>query len=147
MNIRHKIHEIIPGKLYQRGQIMTWQPDVKQKIFEELGISIVVNFWPKIDYDLAIMPLDFYLYAPAMRSEQMLEDRMEILAMSIAQMLQETNAAALILCEAGVTRSVFFSVLVVSYYMNCSLSEAYNIVEAILPKMKLKQFMLDYIHG
>ncbi len=141
---RNSVNKIIPGKLYQRGQILTWQPEVKYEFFREHRITLVANFWPKLDPDLAGAPIRQYLHLPAPRSEEMLSSRMDMAANYIAALLRKKEVA-LILCEAGVTRSVYFCVLVVSHLLNVDLEEAFHQVESRMPKVRLKGFMMDRI--
>lgn len=143
---RNVVNEIIPGKLYQRGQILTWSRDVKINLLRELGITAVVNFWPKIDGDLAEGPAD-YLHIPAPRSSQMLEDRVMVTSKHISNLLSLKKSKALVLCEAGVTRSVFFCVLVAKENLGLTLPEAYKYVKGRLSSIRLKGFMLSYING
>jgi len=137
---RKSFNEIIPGKLYQRGQILTWQYEDKKKLLDHLGIDIIVNFWPKVDSDLAPY---WYFYIPNNRSDMMLDEEIDLMALTIADLLE--SKTVLVLCEAGKTRSVFFLTLVMSYWHDVTLRDALDIVEKAVPKHSLKKFMLEYI--
>lgn len=139
---RSGLNEILPGKLYQRGQILTWQREKKYSILQEYGIRTVVNFWPKIDPDMGEAPVDNYLFLAAPRSLQMLERRMEKGADLVANLAQ--TAPVLVLCEAGVTRSVYFCVLVLSRLEGLTLAAAYDRVRGVI-RTDLKPFMLTRI--
>lgn len=141
---RNAINEIIPGKLYQRGQILSWPREDKLAMLKERNISIVVNLWPKIDSDFSGSDLDLYLYLPVPRSKDMTSFTVRAMATAVAAMLLKRKKAALVLCEAGVTRSVFFCVLVVSAMKGISLGKAYSLVEMLLPKHRMKSFMKSY---
>lgn len=147
MASRSAINTIIPGKLYQRGQILTWQRNVKYQLLGEKGISVVVNFWPKIDHDMNDTPVEVYLHIPAFRSQKMLESHIKTSAQYVANLLKNDNKSALVLCEAGVTRSVYFCVLVVSELQGLNLKDSYGFVKSKLPKIKLKDFMLKKVLG
>lgn len=137
---RNAVNEIVPGKIYQRGQILTWQREKKYRILSDLGIRYVVNFWPKLDPDLAEADIDGYFCLPAVRSEQMLEPRIEVAARWIARLCKDKPV--LVLCEAGVTRSVYFCVLVTSLLLQIPLHVAKDRVVAQTGRTSLKPFML-----
>jgi hypothetical protein len=50
---RGALNVVLDGVIYQRGQILTWQRAKKYAMLEEYNIRTVVNFWPKIDPDMA----------------------------------------------------------------------------------------------
>ncbi len=140
---RKAVNEIIPGRLYQRGQILTWKYDEKIRLFEEYNIGLVVNFWPKIDPDLSDM---WYLHLPS-GSDDMIDNYTRIMVKTVAKLLEPNDMAALILCEAGKTRSVFFATLVYAELMHVDTSLAYKKIARLLPTNKLKPFMIDYFHN
>lgn len=142
---RSAVNTIIPGKLLQRGQIYTWQRPVKAAAFEDWGVRAIVNFWPKVDPDLAEIDLDWYWQLSAPRSEQMLQPRMVNAAESVSDYLcRVEGACALVLCEAGKTRSVFFCILVVAIYEGITYAAAMKQVLGNIPSVSLKGFMLDW---
>lgn len=137
---RNSINTIIPGKLYQRGQILTWQREKKYAILREYGIQTVVNFWPKLDSDLGEAGIN-YLHFPAVQSSQMLDSRIELASRLVSQLCEQTPV--LVVCEAGKTRSVYFCILVVSLILKCPLLEAKELVTKKLRGTSLKNFMLE----
>lgn len=50
---RAALNEIIPSRLYQRGQFLTWPHEQKRRTLDRHGVTIVVNLWAKVDPDLA----------------------------------------------------------------------------------------------
>ena len=138
--VRSAVNEIVPGRIYQRGQILTWQREKKYTMLKEHGIRTVVNFWPKVDPDMTEAPIDNYLLLAAPKSSQMLDRRMELAVPYIVALSEESPV--LVLCEAGVTRSVYFCVLLVAKIEGISLLKAYNQVQSML-RSKLKPFMLQ----
>jgi hypothetical protein len=140
---RNVVNEIIPRQLYQRGQILTWQRWKKYEMLTEKGIKTVVNFWPKMDPDLAESPVVNYLQLSAVRSEQMLETRMEGAARWVARLAE--TAPVLVLCEAGKTRSVYFCVLLTSLLLEESLEDALEHVRGRVGAVSLKPGMLRRI--
>lgn len=142
-NVRGGINEIIPGRVYQRGQILTWQREKKYEVLSGLGVGTVVNFWPKQDPDLAESLVLNYLQISTVRSEMMLDNRIETVARAVAEL--SADSPTLILCEAGRTRSVYFCVLVVAEIQQMSLEDALTYVLARVGGTSLKGFMLDRI--
>jgi hypothetical protein len=138
---RKSFNEIIPGSVYQRGQIMTWQRDDKIALLKSLHINIVVNFWPKIDPDMTDL---WYFHMATNRSIDMIDPKIEFMAYSVAQLIRE-QGAALVLCEAGKTRSVFFCTLLISELQGISMAKARLKMDTILPTHRMKNFMLDYL--
>lgn len=142
---RGNVNEIIPG-LLQRGKVLSWTREVKVKYFKEWGVNALVNFWPKIDNDLGEMDLDFYWQLSCPRSEGMLQSRMMFAAEVIADYIRlKPQRTALILCEAGKTRSVFFCILVVAIVQKLSYTDAKDLVLEAVGSTALKGFMLDWI--
>lgn len=142
---RGAVNEIMPG-LLQRGKVLTWQREVKVHRFAEWGVRAVVNFWPKIDNDLGEMDLDFYWQLSSPRSEEMLEPRMFFAAEVIRDYIEmKHKPKALILCEAGKTRSVFFCIMVVALSKGISFAAAQKLVVAAVGSVALKPFMLEWI--
>jgi hypothetical protein len=138
--VRGLVNEVIKGVLFQRGQILTWPREKKYSMLRQHKIKTVVNFWPKMDSDMAEAPLDNYLLLSAPRSEQMLEGRIEQAARFVSALT--CSGPALVLCEAGVTRSVYFCVLVASELLNVSPLEAARHLEEVgLSTARLKGFM------
>jgi protein-tyrosine phosphatase len=138
---RGAVNEIIPGKLYQRGQILTWQREDKLKLIQELKIGVVVNLWTKQDPDMSDMPC-WYWYLPS-SSQDMLAGKMETMAETLTMILENSGEmSALILCEAGKTRSVYFATLVLMMYENLAGKQALDKINKILGKHSMKDFML-----
>lgn len=145
MTTRGAFNEIISGKIYQRGQVYTWTLDKKRLAFEEHGVKAVLNLWPKTDPDMACLNLDWYsqLYCP--RSEETLRPSVLLMAEYTAEWVRTAPGALLILCEAGKTRSVFFSILVVAKLKHITFTAARDEVLAAVPRSSLKGFMETWI--
>lgn len=141
---RKGINEVIPGKLYQRGKILTWLRQDKVELIDSLNIGIIVNFWPKVDAELSEMPLDWYLQISTPRSEHMTRPCVLRAADHVAQYLRESSRRVLVLCEAGKTRSTFFCGLVL-LRSGRTPDETLQQLKAAIPAMELKDFMYDFI--
>jgi len=141
---RKGVNEIWPKLIFQRGQIMSWSLPEKVKFFQIHNIGMVVNFWSKLDADMSEAGV-IYVYAPTPHSEDMLDEDKFILADYVANYIHSSShKAVLILCEAGKTRSVFFTILVLSRAVNIPKLAAYRIVDSKV-KHSLKGFMLEYL--
>lgn len=141
---RKSINEIIPGKLYQRGQIFTWKRKEKESLIEKYNIGLVVNFWPKIDYDMGELPC-MYWHTPVPEADGMVSGRIIQLADAAANMMEKESIVTLSLCEAGKTRSIFFAILIMSKLLGCSKREAYEIFIKKGINSKLRPSMTQYL--
>lgn len=141
---RKSINEIIPGRLYQRGQIFTWKRKEKEQLIERHHIGLVVNFWPKIDYDMGELS-SMYWHVPVPEADGMVSSRIIQLADAAASLIVRESFAMLSLCEAGKTRSVFFAILVMSKLLGCSKREAYEMFLKKGINNKLRASMIQYL--
>lgn len=142
---RKAFNEIIEGKLYQRGQILSWPRRDKVRFIKQNKIGIVVNFWTKLDSDLTDGVVQ-YMHLPS-SSKDMLSFRMRTIAKALALILNKTDCRILVLCEAGKTRSVFFCVLILRYFLDIKLHAAYDRVVKKIPGHKMKDFMREHCYG
>jgi protein-tyrosine phosphatase len=141
---RKRFNEIIPGKLYQRGQILTWKYGEKKAALEAYNIGIVVNLWPKIDSDLSALVKVCYLYLPVEDMQSMMAPYVETKAQEIAKLITDTKSVCLVMCEAGHGRSVYFSTLV-THYFGYSYTEALAMAMKAVPSQSMKPFMFEYL--
>ncbi len=142
---RKRFNTVIEGRVYQRGQILTWTRAEKMAALATLKINTVVNLWPKIDPDLSELK-GLYLFLPAERSVETLEPRVRIMAEGLANLLlRDLTSTALVLCEAGKTRSVFFCALLIHHMERVPLDEAMRRAQQAVPANDLKGFMVDYL--
>src|SRR5262245_51295733 len=145
---RRAFSEIFPDKIYQRGQIFTWPRTVKEQHFKQYGIKIVVNLWTKIDVDMTDVGLDMYLYLPTGSGEEEMKGSWILQSAELVGKLLQTpeKYAALIVCESGVTRSVFFSALVLHHMgLGLSLEDAGYHVISQLGGHRMKPWMMSYL--
>lgn len=141
---RKAINTIIPNRVYQRGQVLTWPREDKAHLVQSMGVQVVVNFWPKLDPDWGEIPV-WYWHLPSNRAMGMLEPKMLSIAEHLAKFLEEYNTSALVLCEAGKTRSVFFSTLLVKHLRGVSYLDALAYMNYTLPNHRMKDFMVDWL--
>lgn len=141
---RKSVNVIVPGLVYQRSKILTWPRMEKEAFLSELGIKVVVNFWPKIDPDFGEMNI-WYWHMPNRRSIGMTDTPIIDIAQSLATIIQERKTPALILCEAGKTRSVFFSALLCKSLLDIEYPGALEHIKTAVPKHKMKKFMIEWL--
>jgi hypothetical protein len=143
-NLRKSINTIIPEKLYQRGQILSWKRQEKEQFLSQHKIGLVVNFWSKIDNDMSELPV-MYWHIPTPHSDDMVSSKIVSLAKVASDLMQKESLALLSLCEAGKTRSVFFAILIASNLLGCSKKEAYEFLQKKNINMKLRPSMIHFL--
>lgn len=141
---RGGVNIIIPDLVLQRAQILSWALDEKREFFRRHNITVVVNFWSKLDADMSECWGVRYLYIPRPSSRGMLDPDIPVLAQAVLQLVRASGGKVLVLCEAGKTRSVYFSLILMSLHWNIPLREA---LTRLTIKHSLKGFMLDRIHN
>jgi hypothetical protein len=135
---RCSVNEIVPGLVYQRGQIFTWPREQKKELLERYKIKWIVNFWPKaMDPDLSDVGLRGYLHIPLPDSALVLEPHVVDLALHLTTQIRP-DSTCLVLCEAGKTRSVFFSALLLRHFQNLTGPEALQNICQLVPSECLK---------
>lgn len=127
---RQGVNEILPGLLYQRGHFLTWTYEQKQTLLEELGVSVVVNLWHRVDPDLSRdIPGTAYLNFP-MSPSAMPADGEYIVAFVTALVLR--GHVTLIHCEAGKGRSVWLSTRVAAEVLKIPNEVAWERVQQVV---------------
>lgn len=126
------------GRVYQRGQMLSWTLEQKLRVVADLQLAVVVNLWPKLDPDWGNTGV-IYWQVPTPRSIAVVEDtRYRLLAATVARL-----GPVLVLCEAGKTRSACFVGLVLEA-MGDSRANALGRLRATIPGLGLKPEMLRY---
>lgn len=147
MKTRGAVNEVT-SQIIQRGQVFTWEREVKRTRFRAWGVTAVVNFWPKTDAELGELGLDFAMQVSLPRSEMVLDDHVSSAADMVAgYLLGHDSRRVLVLCEAGKTRSVFFSVLLVKRTLGLSYAESLSRVRSVVRGLELKPAMLMWLGG
>src|ERR1700693_5171723 len=119
---RAGVNVILEGKLYQRGQFLTWPFKQKWKLLDQYGITFVVNLWSKVDPDLSSSKLG-QTYLNWVCSPSDVPDNATLLVNIIAGMI-DVGAVVLVHCEAGRGRSVWLSARVLAEIEGITRSEA-----------------------
>ena len=94
--------EIVPGKLYQRGEFRNWSYEAKRRMFTRLGITDIVNLWGKIDPDCE--GYGYHVW-PELKSNAFPHELWTWVDLGLAPLLDK-NHCLLVHCEAGRGRSV-----------------------------------------
>lgn len=145
---RQRINEVVTGKVFQRGNMLTWPRELKNKMMAERNVGVVVNLWTRLDPDLTDAPIDWYLYIPIPPADT-LTTKVMIGAKAVAEYLEaHPNKSALILCEAGVTRSALFAGVVSCMLAGMTGAEMYPYLAEAIPGLdwtkQLKDFFMQY---
>lgn len=143
---RGAVNEVVPGLVYQRAQVLTWTRERKRALFEAYRVGWVVNFWPKLDPDLADLPIRGYLYLPLPASAGVIQPYIVEMADHVAG-LASPSSTVLVLCEAGKTRSVVFSALLARRLLGLSGPDALEHINRVVNATALKPGMVAFLNS
>jgi protein-tyrosine phosphatase len=128
---RQGVNVIIPGLLYQRGHFLTWTYEQKQTLLEDLGVSVVVNLWHRVDPDLSRdIPGTVYLNYPM--SPSAMPSDLAAIEDLLARLLSAGHVT-LIHCEAGKGRSVWLSTRLLARQLGIPKAQAWALVKQVVP--------------
>lgn len=117
-----KLHEIIPDKLYQRGQFIKFPLNIKLRELRRFGITIIVNLCNNVDEDLK-KSVKHYFHIPI--PDSVMKNEKEILnAVNKVAGLIKNGERAIVHCNAGRNRSGLFNALLCMEILNISGEEA-----------------------
>lgn len=134
---RMSANEIIPGKLYQRGQFLTWTYDQKRKFLSDRGITLVVNLWSKFDSDLSGLCTYFCWETSPHEVPKNAITTIDFLRDSMLN-----GHVVLIHCEAGRGRSVWLAARVASKMWGASGPDTWQRVKAAVPNQSVRPELL-----
>lgn len=124
-----KLHTIIPGKLYQRGEFPNAPREELHETLRRHNIQVIVGLAGKTNPHVNC----FYVYEPiadgAIDDDTM--DEMERIANEV--MVWAEGGAILTHCHGGRNRSALMSALLVMRINKCSASEAIELVRSGRP--------------
>lgn len=135
MGQRSAVATILPGKLYQRGQFLTWPAKQKQALLQRHGITVVVNMWCKIDPDLSPEELN-RIYLNWHCSPSKVPPNADLFVKFLAALIKQGHVL-LIHCEAGRGRSIWLTTRVLAEYMDIDRSAALDAVERCITSHSL----------
>lgn len=106
----HTIHlkTIVPDRLYQRGQFVTFPVEAKMQMLEAYKIDVVVNLWSRPDPELHQHTGLIYLHWPIGGSQPPVI-KWPLIHALVSYMNE--GKRVLVHCEAGVNRSIWLSAI------------------------------------
>lgn len=134
-----KLNEIIPGKLYQRGQFMTFPVISKIQMLERYDIGMVVNLWYRPDPELHIKDGLIYIHWPIGGGEVPFMDSHMI---NFLNDHLSNGTKVLVHCEAGVNRSIWLATRLVMKQEVLSGAEAFQIVSNAVGRTKVRSGLM-----
>jgi protein-tyrosine phosphatase len=138
---RAGVNIVIPGKLYQRGHFLTWPAAQKHRLFKDTGITMVVNLWSKVDPDLSADQAG-RIYLCWLCSPSAVPPDADRMTDAVASLIGGGHRA-LIHCEAGRGRSVWFSARVLAAVTGISGAEALEAIKVACPSYKLNPPLIN----
>lgn len=139
-----KMHEIIPNKLYQRGQFVKFPLNIKLREMHRLGINIVVNLCSNVDKELK-NSIQHYFHIPIPDSEIKKEEELLKTAEKVAALIKEGNNKAIVHCNAGRNRSGMFNALLCMEILNLSGQEAISHIRKCRPNSLANENFVNFI--
>jgi len=138
-----KVHTIIPGKLYQRGEFVKWSLKDKLKELQRLRVSIVVNLWNIPDVLLKdAIPHYYHLPIP---DSIVKDDKMLLkIVKEVANLIRE-GKAALVHCHAGRNRSGLFNALLCMNLLGMTGAAAVEHVRLRRPNALANENFVEFI--
>ena len=139
---RHGVNEVIPGRLYQRANFLTWPYMDKKDMLSALSINVVVNLWRPIDSDMAdhrrgtkhndALYINWHMATDTPPSGA--DDLVRFLGA-----LMRKEAVVLVHCEAGRNRSAWLCARLVGDLLNVDWKVALATVQRAVPKAAINR--------
>lgn len=145
---RGGVNTIIPGRLYQRANFLTWPYLQKKSLVDALGVNVVVNLWRPIDSDMADHRIargrhaghDAIYLNWHMRTDAV-PDGADLLVGFLTDLLRQ-GRVMLVHCEAGRNRSAWLCTRLVAKFQNINGEQAREVVREAVPASKLSPALL-----
>lgn len=138
-----KVHEIIPGRLYQRGEFDGFSPEAKLARLRELGIRYVVNLVKNIDEDIASEVT--YFHHPIPDGKRIEPGALLGLARGVATLMGSMGGATLVHCHAGRNRSGLLNALIARELLGLPGSEALGLVQERRPNSLANEKFAEFV--
>jgi protein-tyrosine phosphatase len=138
-------HTILPGKLYQRGDMLKRSREDKMELLQAHDISVVVGLAGPQDEDLVALLGSSYLWHPIPDSQVKDPNALMELVDRVADMHELFGGAVLTYCHAGRNRSGLFSALLVMRLTGCIGDTAITRVRAGRPNALANPHFVDFI--
>lgn len=142
-----KIYEIVPGKLYQRGEFMDFPREIKLSELRRRGIDIVINVWSKSDKEIS-EEMFRYIHWPLPDGELRACDKQFLsgVAMWVVGDISDGHRV-LVHCHAGRNRSALVSALLVRQLFGMSGAQAIEYVRERRPNALANEHFCNYLRG
>jgi hypothetical protein len=114
---------------------LTWPAAQKQRLFRDIEATMVVNLWSKVDPDMSTDEQG-RIYLCWLCSPSAVPEDADLMTRIVADLILSGHCA-LIHCEAGRGRSVWFSARVMAAVMDMPGSEALEEIKHLCPSYKL----------
>lgn len=141
-----KLHEILPGRLYQRGNLSRWSAERKLAELQAVGITVVASVWNRDDLDFrAGLTGIEYRHCPMVDNAPP-EDMTQVNALvNWIVMALTAGKRALVYCNAGRNRSAFINALVVQRRLGLSGIAAVEYVKQQRPNAFGNDLLAEYV--
>ena len=126
-----KVHAIIPGKLYQRGEFAKFPLPEKLRELARLRVSVIVNLWSVPDIELQ-KTIPYYYHLPIPDGNIKDGELLLLKAQEIARLIRG-GKGAIVHCHAGRNRSGLFNALLCMELLGMSGQEAIDHVRRRRP--------------
>jgi broad-specificity NMP kinase len=138
-----KVHTIIPGKLYQRGEFVKLSLKEKLSELQRLRVNIIVNLWNIPDI-LLKDEIPYYYHLPI--PDSTIKDSQLLLhtVKEVAQLIKN-GGNAIVHCHAGRNRSGLFNALLCMNLLGMSGTEAIEHVRKRRPNALANENFVKFI--
>ena len=129
-----KMYEIIPGRLYQRGEFRKFPMEVKEAELGTKNITMIANLYIHRDEQLYQREPYFYWHYPIPDNKltpRQKEDLLEYSSVFVNGI--RDGQVALVHCHAGRNRSALFSTLIVMRLLEMNAEQAIEYVRTKRP--------------
>ena len=135
MRVVH-LNTIIPGKLYQRGQFVTFPWSAKMQVLDKYDIGMVVNLWARPDPELHTRQGLIYIHWPIGGGEP---PKNYHYMTDMIENYMRSGVKVLVHCEAGVNRSIWLVARLLAAYEQIDGSQALQRVSEAVGRVKVRQ--------
>ena len=130
---RNGVATFLPGRLFQRGNFLNWPAAQKRQMLDELGVTVVLNLWLKVDPDLSPLTHQYGLaYFNWHISPSVLPKDSEVMVEFLGKMLDRGHVL-LVHCEAGKGRSVWLSTRLLARQLGIPKARAWEMAKLRVP--------------
>lgn len=137
---RNGVAEVIPGKLYQRANFLTWPYGQKKAMLDDLGVNVVVNLWRPVDSDMADnrpgTKHNDRIYLNWHMATNVAPSGGHAMVRFLGDLMRQGHVL-LVHCEAGRNRSAWLCARLVKDALRVTPEHAIQIVTRAAPRIKI----------